>query len=66
MHSKRKIMQLDKKQRNIYMTTLIIITGLAFMIITGYYITSGISGGSSVEIAIDREIDDCYAAKGLD
>jgi len=59
-------MQLDKKQRNIYMTTLIIITGLAFMIVTGYYINSGISGGSSVEMAIDKEIDDCYAEKGLD
>jgi len=59
-------MQLDKKQRNIYLATVIIVTGLAFMIVTGYYITSGVSGGSSVEIAIDKEIDDCYAEKGLD
>jgi hypothetical protein len=59
-------MQLDKRKRNIYLATLIIITGLSFMIVTGYYITSGVSGGSSVEIAIDKEIDDCYAEKGLD
>lgn len=59
-------MQLDQKQRNIYLTTLIIAVGLAFMVITGYYITSGVSGGSSVEMAIDREIDDCYAEKGLE
>jgi len=58
-------MQLDKKQRNIYLAAVIIVTGLAFMIVTGYYITSGVSGGSSVEIAIDKEIDDCYAEKGL-
>jgi hypothetical protein len=59
-------MQLDKKQRNIYLTTLIIVIGLVFMIITGYYITSGVSGGSSVEMAIDREIDKCYEEKGLE
>ena len=59
-------MQFDEKKRSIYMTTLIIVIGLVFMIITGYYITSGVSGGSSVEMAIDREIDQCYEEKGLD
>lgn len=59
-------MQLDEKKRSIYMTTLIIVIGLVFMIITGYYITSGVSGGSSVEMAIDREIDQCYEEKGLE
>ncbi len=63
---KGEIMQLDKKQRNIYMTTAIIAVGLVFMIITGYYITSGVSGGSSAEMAIDKSIDDCYQAKNLD
>lgn len=59
-------MQLEKKKRNIYLTTLIIAIGLAFMIVTGYYITSGVSGGSSVEMAIDKEIDQCYEDKGLE
>lgn len=59
-------MQLDEKKRSMYMTALIIGVGLAFMIITGYYITSGVSGGSSVEMAIDREIDQCYEEKGLE
>jgi len=58
--------ELDKKQRNIYMTTAIIVIGLVFMIITGYYITSGVSGGSSAEMAIDKSIDDCYREKNLD
>jgi hypothetical protein len=58
-------MQLDKKKRNIYLATIIIAVGLAFMIITGYYITRGVSGGSSVEMAIDRDIDECYKEKGL-
>ena len=59
-------MQFDEKKRSIYMTTLIIVIGLVFMIITGYYITSGVSGGSSTEMAIDREIDKCYEEKGLE
>lgn len=59
-------MQLDKKQRNIYMTTAIIAVGLVFMIITGYYITNGVTGGSSAEMAIDKSVDDCYKEKNLD
>jgi len=59
-------MQFDEKKRNIYLATIIISVGLAFMIITGYYITSGVSGGSSAEMAIDRDIDKCYQEKGLE
>ena len=59
-------MQLDKKERNIYLTTAIIAVGLVFMIVTGFYITSGVSGGSSAEMAIDKSIDDCYKEKNLD
>ena len=59
-------MLLDKKKRNIYLVVAVISTGLFFMIITGYYITSGVSGGSSLEMAIDQRIDKCYEEKGLD
>ena len=58
-------MLLDKKKRNIYLASGIIIAGLFFMVITGVYITNGVSGGSSLEMAIDQRIDKCYKEKGL-
>jgi len=59
-------MGLDPKKRNIYMTTIVIAVGLAFMAITGYYILSGVENSSSRDMAIDERIDNCYAEKGLD
>ncbi|MCJ7764916.1 MAG: hypothetical protein MUP09_03140 [Thiovulaceae bacterium] len=58
-------MQFDWNKRNVYLATAIIASGLVFMIVTGYYIMSGVSGGSSVEMAIDRNLDECYKEKGL-
>lgn len=62
---KGEIMKFDWNKRNIYLATAIIASGLFFMIITGYYIMSGVSGGSSAEMAIDRNLDECYKEKGL-
>lgn len=59
-------MLLDKKKRNIYLTSAIIVGLLFFMLGSGVYISQGISGGSSLEMAIDRRIDACYKEKGLD
>lgn len=59
-------MALDPKKRNLYMTALIIVTGLIFMAITGYYILDNIENSSSRDMAIDQRIDKCYEEKGLD
>ena len=59
-------MLLDKKKRNIYLTSAIIVGLLFFMLGSGVYISQGISGGSSLEMAIDKRIDACYKEKGLD
>ena len=55
-----------KKQRSIYLASAIIIGGLFFMVGSSVYISSGVSGGSSLEMAIEKRIDDCYKEKGLD
>lgn len=53
-------MLFDKKQRSVYLASVIIVGGLFFMIGTGFYINSGISGSSSLEMAIDKRVDDCW------
>ena len=59
-------MLFNRKQRNVYLTSAIIIGALFFMLGSGVYISQGISGGSSLEMAIDRRIDACYKEKGLE
>ena len=55
----------NKKQRNIYLTSAIIVSALFFMLGSGVYISHGIAGSSSLEMAIDKRIDLCYKEKGL-
>jgi len=59
-------MLFDKKQRNVYLASAMIVGTLFFMLGSGVYISQGISGGSSLEMAIDKRIDACYKEKGLD
>ncbi|MDA3946019.1 MAG: hypothetical protein PF439_05010 [Helicobacteraceae bacterium] len=59
-------MMLDPKKRNLYLTSIIIVLGLLFMFVTGYYILNGVEHGSSKDMAIDQRIDQCYEEKGLD
>jgi len=56
----------DPKKYNLYMTTAVIFTGLAFMLITGYRIVQNTENSNSREMAVDQRIDNCYKAKGLD
>jgi len=56
----------DKKKHNIYLASAVIIGALFFMLGSGVYISNSISGGSSLEMAIDKRIDLCYKEKGLD
>ena len=48
------------KQRSVYLASAIIADGLLFMLGTGLYVTSSVSGGSSLEMAIDKRVDDCW------
>jgi hypothetical protein len=48
------------------LTSIIIVLGLLFMFVTGYYILNGVEHGSSKDMAIDQRIDQCYEEKGLD
>jgi len=59
-------MTFDPSKRNLYMTTAIILTGLGFMFVTGYFILNGIENSNSREMAIDQRIDQCYEEKGLE
>jgi len=59
-------MLFDRKQRNVYLASAMIVGTLFFMLGSGVYISQGISGGSSLEMAIDKRIDACYKEKGLD
>ncbi|MEE8588219.1 MAG: hypothetical protein V3S80_02595 [Sulfurimonadaceae bacterium] len=53
-------MLFDNKQHSVYLASAIIAGGLLFMLGTGVYISSGVSGGSSLEMAIDKRVDDCW------
>ncbi len=55
-----------KKQRNVYLASAVIVGTLFFMLGSGVYISHNISGGSSLEMAIDKRIDACWKEKGLE
>jgi len=59
-------MSLDPTKRNLYMTSSIILSGLLFMMITGFYIMDNTGNSNSREMAVDQRIDRCYEEKGLD
>ena len=58
-------MLFDGKQHNIYLASAIIISGLLFMFGTSLYISSSVSSGSSLEMAIDKRVDDCWKENNL-
>ncbi len=59
-------MTLDKNKYNIYLVTAVIGAALIFMAVSLWKITQDVSNQSSVDIAIDKRIDECWAKKGLD
>ncbi len=59
-------MLFDRKQRNVYLASAIIVGTLFFMLGSSVYTSQGIFGSSSLEMAIDKRIDACYKEKGLD
>ena len=58
-------MLFDRKQRNVYLASAIIVGTLFFMLGSGVYISHGISGGSSLEMAIDKRVDECWKKNKL-
>ena len=58
-------MLFNNKQYSVYLASAVIAGGLFFMLATGVYISSGISGGSSLEMAIDKRVDDCWEKNNL-
>ena len=58
-------MLFGNKQHNVYFASAIIIAGLFFMLVTGVYITGSVSGSSSLEMAIDKRVDDCWKENNL-
>jgi len=58
-------MSFNPVKRNLYMTSTIILSGLLFMLITGFYIIENTGNSNSREMAVDQRIDQCYKEKGL-
>ncbi|HFU74363.1 MAG TPA: hypothetical protein ENK65_02285 [Helicobacteraceae bacterium] len=59
-------MRLDPNKKNIYVTTVIILAGLVFMLVSGIAIIDDVGNSSSVEISIDQKVDACYEREGLE
>lgn len=55
-----------KEYMNIYLVTAIIVAAFAFMIISTWQIFGEVSGQTSADIAIDKQVDACWEANKLD
>jgi hypothetical protein len=53
-------MKIDKKYLNIYVVSAIIIILFLYMIISTLFVMEDISGQTSADLAIDRQVDECY------
>ncbi len=56
-------MSLDKKKYNIYLVSAIIGAGLLYMGISTWYIQKEVMSQTSVDLAIDRAVDQCWDQK---
>ncbi len=59
-------MTFDKRSYNIYLVTAVIAAGLLFMALSLWHIAGDIDSQSSVDLAIDRMVDECWEKNGLD
>jgi hypothetical protein len=53
-------MKIDKKLFTIYLVSAIIIAAFLFMILSTLFVMEDISGQTSADLAIDRQVDQCY------
>jgi hypothetical protein len=56
-------MKINKKLYGIYFTSAVIIAGLVYMGISTFYIMDNVMGQSSVDMAIDKRVDECWEKK---
>ncbi|MEA1919354.1 MAG: hypothetical protein U9N52_05890 [Campylobacterota bacterium] len=56
-------MKFDKKLYGIYLTSAVIAIGVIYMGISSFYIVDNVTEGSSVDIAIDKRVDQCWEKK---
>ena len=59
-------MLFKKEYRNIYLVAAILIAAFAFMGISTWDIFNRISGETSADLAIDRQVDKCWEDNNLD
>lgn len=58
-------MLFKKEYMNIYLVTAIIVAAFAFMIVSTWKIFGEVSGQTSADIAIDKQVDECWEEKDL-
>ena len=54
------VMLFNKKYNNIYLVSSIIFGALLFMSVSGYFVINNLENESSVDIFIDKQVDECY------
>jgi len=59
-------MLFKKEYRNIYLVGAILIAAFAFMAISTWDIFNRVSGETSADLAIDRQVDKCWEDNNLD
>lgn len=59
-------MLFKKEYRNIYLVAAILIAAFAFMAISTWNVFNTISGETSADLAIDRQVDKCWEDNNLD
>ena len=59
-------MLFKKEYKNIYLVTAILVAAFAFMAISTWDIFNKVSGETSADLAIDRQVDKCWEENNLD
>jgi len=55
-----------KEYMNIYLVTAILVAAFAFMAISTWNIVGNVNNQTSADLAIDQDVDKCWADKNLD
>lgn len=50
----------NKKNYNIYLVTAIMVAAFAFMAVSTWQVFNEVNNETSVDLAIDRQVDQCY------
>lgn len=58
-------MLFKKEYMNIYLVTAIMVAAFAFMVISTWQIFGEVSGQTSADLAIDKQVDECWEENDL-